>query len=298
LLGAKEGRCYQTLIAPSESEEQSPAAFVEVSAITVVADSRGSMGLSISETGAMNGQYDGLPDLFITHWVAQENALYQSLRLDEEVVEYRDKIREFRLGEISLNVVGWGCGFGDLDLDGRADLMVANGSTLEDRDDTSRLIAEPVFVFWNDGQQFQEIASRTSDALGKTYAARGLAIADFNDDGWPDVALSINRGEPLLLLNQTSLPHHFLKVRLQAPAAACFGAKVEAVVSGQPQVQWWGADVSLLSQHAPELIFGLGRSKQADAVRVTWADGKITEYPATNAGRFVAKRSDKTDPPR
>lgn len=292
MLGVKEGSFYRTLSDPSESGERSPAAFVEVSAITGVADSRGSMGLSVAETGAMNGQYDGLPDLFITHWVAQENALYQSLRLDEEVIEYRDKIREFRLGEISLNVVGWGCGFCDLDLDGRADLLVANGSTLEDRDDTSRLIAEPVFVFWNDGQQFQEIASRTCDALSRPYVARGLAIADFNDDGSPDVAVSINRGEPLLLLNQTSLPHQFLKVRLQAPAAACFGAKVEVVVAGQPQVQWWGADVSLLSQHAPELIFGLGRGKQADAVRVTWADGKVNEYPATLAGRFVAKRTD------
>ena len=291
MLGAKEGSFYRTLLDPAESAEQSSTAFVEVSAITGVADSRGSMGLSVAETGAMNGQYDGLPDLFITHWVAQENALYQSLRLDEEVIEYRDKIREFRLGEISLNVVGWGCGIGDLELDGRADLLVANGSTLEDRDDTSRLIAEPVFVFWNDGMQFQEIASRTCDALGKPYVARGLAIADFNDDGWPDLALSINREEPLLLLNQTSLPHQFLKIRLQAPAAVCFGAKVEVIVGGQPQVQWWGADVSLLSQHAPELIFGLGRSKQADSLRVTWADGKVTEYPATPAGRFVAKRT-------
>ena len=27
----------------------------------------------------MSGKPDGLPDMFITHWVAQENALYQSV---------------------------------------------------------------------------------------------------------------------------------------------------------------------------------------------------------------------------
>jgi hypothetical protein len=256
---------------------------------TGAADFRGSMGLSVGETGALNDNCDGLPDLFLTHWLAQENALYQSLRLVEDCWEYRDKTREFRLGEVSLNVVGWGCGFCDLDLDGRQDLVVANGSTLEHKDDPTRLIAEPAFVFWNDGRQFQEIAAQTGEALREPRSARGLAIADFNDDGLPDVAISINRGQPLLLLNETPTEHRFLKIRLRASSARCFGAKVELRSGARRQVQWYGADVSYLSQHAPELIFGLGTEDKADEVCVTWADGRTTTCQSVPAGRFTAE---------
>ncbi|MHB8971683.1 MAG: CRTAC1 family protein [Pirellulaceae bacterium] len=288
MLGVRDGSFYQTLLDSPQADLGSSRPFADLSAVTGAADSRGSMGLSVGETGALNGNFDGLPDLFLTHWVAQENALYQSLPLADGLIEYRDKTREFRLGEISLNVVGWGCGFCDLDLDGRADLVVANGSTLEQPEDSRRLITEPVFVFWNDGKQFQEIAARTSVVLQARHCARGLAIADFTNDGLPDVAISVNRGQPLLLRNETTTRNRFLKVRLQGRAAACFGAKVEVRLGEQWQVQWWGADVSFLSQHAPELIFGLGMSDSADEVRITWADGKTSHYESVSAKLFKA----------
>jgi hypothetical protein len=277
--GSAEGSLYDRMRRLEAARDGSATTFFDISPITGSADFRGSMGLSVGETGALNNNLDGLPDLFLTHWVAQENALYQSQVLDDDFL-YRDKIREFRLGEISLNVVGWGCGFCDLDLDGRPDLVVANGSTLEHKSDPQQLIAEPAFVFWNDGRQYQEIAARTGQALRGRHVARGLALADFNNDGRPDIAISVNRGQPLLLVNETATNNRYLKVRLRGPSAKCFGAKVELRTGGAPrQVQWWGADVSYLSQHAQELIFGLGTGPEPDELRVTWADGRVVTYP-------------------
>lgn len=263
--------------------------FVDLSAMTGTADTRGSMGLSVAEVNGFRGKSDGLPDLFITHWVTQENALYQSLRLPGGGLEYRDKTREFRLGEISINMVGWGCGFADLDLDGRMDLVVANGSTLEESQDQSRLIAEPLFAFWNDGKQLVNLAPRAGAAMQGRYNARSLALADYDGDGDVDLAVGINRGRPLLLRNDTPHGNGALRVRLAGPAAACFGAKVEVTVAGTPHTQWYGADVSFLGNHAPELIFGLGRAERAQSVVVHWADGRRTTLKDAARGVVTIK---------
>jgi len=50
------------------------------------------MGLSGGQFGEMNGRSDGFPDAFVTHWLAQENALYLSEML-AGTLEYHDKTR-------------------------------------------------------------------------------------------------------------------------------------------------------------------------------------------------------------
>ena len=50
--------------------------FEDISHAAWVADYRGAMGLAAGDWNR-----DGDDDLFVTHWVAQENALYDSLRL-------------------------------------------------------------------------------------------------------------------------------------------------------------------------------------------------------------------------
>jgi len=261
--------------------------FADIGVTTGSADPRGSMGLSIAEMGMMGGKPDGLPDLFITHWVAQENALYVSMTSPGGALEYRDKTRRLRLGEISLDRVGWGSALVDLDRDGRLDLAVGNGSTLEVKGDPTRLVAEPIFLLWNTGTAFADIAAAAGDALHKAYGARGLAAADYDGDGDVDLAVSINRGAPLLLRNDTVTTNRGLAVRLDAPAARAFGARVRVTVAGRdgpPDIRWWGADVSWCSGHAPEMIFGLGTATEA-RVEVTWTDGRHTVLEHATAGR-------------
>jgi len=279
-------RLFRNLAGEIDGEALGAGLFQDDSLYTGTGDPRGSMGLSVAEVGGMDGEPDGLPDLFITHWVTQENALYESLRMPRDIIEYRDKTRRYRLGEVSIDNVGWGCGFVDFDLDGRVDIAVTNGSTLESKQDRLLLRAEPLFLFWNAGTHFIEVAGDAGPACGGRYWGRGLAAADYDQDGDVDLAIVVNRGQPLLLENQTATEHASLAVLLHGPAAALFGARVEVVAGGRRQVRWYGADVSFLSMHAPELIFGLGEALTADEISVRWADDSQTRVESVPAGRF------------
>ena len=261
-----------------------PVGFVDLSAVSGIADPRGAMGLSVAEIGDLAGIADGLPDLFITHWLTQENALYFSQLGAAGKLEYRDKTRQFDLGEISIDRVGWGCAFVDLDRDGRVDIAVANGSTLEQNEDALLLKPEPLFLFLNTGTTFRDVAPASGADAARLYAARGLAAADYDGDGDVDLALSCNQGAPVLLRNDSPTNHRSISLRLRGRAAFCRGAKVEVASGGRNQVRWWGADVSYLSMHAPEMIFGLGASTQADRIRVIWADGAVSEIEHVAAG--------------
>ncbi|MDP7742659.1 MAG: CRTAC1 family protein [Lentisphaeria bacterium] len=282
-------RLYRNMGA--EFEGESPILFADLSAITGTADPRGSMGLSVGEIGGMSGKRDGLPDLFITHWVAQENAFYQSVLTSGGDLEYRDKTRHFRLGENSLDMVGWGSALADFDLDGRLDIAVANGSTLEHSNDPLKLKAEPIFLLWNDGRVFHDVAPTAGKALARRHWARGLAVADYDRDGDVDIAIAINSGRPLLMRNETETGHHSLLVTLAGPPAARFGARVEVRVNDVPQTRWWGADVTFLGMHAGELVFGLGTSTAADELHVRWMDGSETTLAAVPAGRVQVDHS-------
>jgi hypothetical protein len=90
-------------------------------------------------------------------------------------------------------------------------------------------------------------------------------------------------GVPILLRNDTINGNRSLTVHLKGRAAFCFGAKVEVWVGGHRQIRWYGSDVSYLSMHSTDMIFGLGRADHASRVRVSWVDGKdstLNEVPA------------------
>ncbi len=271
----------------NRSGEASTLAFIDLSAMTGTADPRGSMGLSVADVGGRD-EPDGLPDLFITHWVAQENAFYQSFRTSAGHIEYRDRTRRYRLGEISTDTVGWGCAFVDFDLDGRFDLAVANGSTLELADDPGRLKPEPLFLLWNRGEQFVDLSPNAGPVAASKHVARGLAAADYDGDGDVDLAITVNRGALLLLRNDTASAGRSLTVELSAPDALRFGARVcvrrEAAV---PQTRFAGCDVSYLSMHERNLVFGLGADGGAWEVEVQWADGRMSRAEGKGSGRVV-----------
>ncbi|MEM7051734.1 MAG: ASPIC/UnbV domain-containing protein [Acidobacteriota bacterium] len=130
--------------------------------------------------------------------------------------------------------------------------------------------------------------------------ARGLAIADFDNDGDLDLAINNNPGDsgdperarPSLLRNDVGARHHWLSVELEGTASnrSAIGARVTLEIAGEPQTQLVVAGSSYASQHHRRLSFGLGEEPQADRLTVHWPSGLVetfTELPARHRLRII-----------
>lgn len=270
--------------------------FEDISHAAWVADYRGAMGLAV-------GDYDrdGDLDLFVTHWLAQENAFYWNLRLSHAnggargPLKFTDIADMMGLGQIALQDIGWGTSFFDYDNDGRLDLFAVNGSTLQDEADPSKLVPMKNRLFWqrNPEEGFFETSAVSGPIFAQRRVGRGAAFADYDNDGDIDIAV-VNHGEaPLLLRNDGGSKNHWLKVRLRPSKSnrGGFGTRVEVEAGGVRQIEEIGAQPSYLSQNALEAHFGLGKQAAADRLVVRFPSGVVRELRqvAVNQTVYVAE---------
>jgi hypothetical protein len=265
--------------------------FEDISHPAWVADYRSAMGMAVGDFDR-----DGDDDLFIAHWVAQENALYENLLINRNArtnseagspastnvpppLRFVDIADAKGLGQIALPYVGWGTEFVDLDQDGWLDLLVANGSTLEiDGSMPKKLQPQEMFLFWNRrGEYFYNLAP-LNPSLSEKHVSRGLACADFDNDGDMDFAVA-DLGEGVRLFRNDMATGHWLKVRLRSKNAA---GVANGFGDGSTAIAWLGGEqlrrsvtgVSYLSQSSHTLHWGLGAATQVDRLEIRWHAGE------------------------
>jgi enediyne biosynthesis protein E4 len=288
-----------------------PAGFEDAGLAAWVADYRGAMGLAAGDWNR-----DGDDDLFVTHWIAQENALYDSLLADVRArdatgpagpalpagIAFSDLAAPLGLGQIALRFVGWGTEFVDLDADGWLDLVVANGSTFERRDDPTRLEPQVPLLFWNRrGEHFHDLAPG-SELLSVPHVGRGLALADYDLDGDPDLAI-VQHGEGVQLLRNEMAAGRSVSLKLVSRTAAGEllgrgdGARVIARL-GQTVLRRVVGGASYLSQSSRTLHLGLGEAERIDELEVHWLGGGTDVYRGIEAGAVWELREKEAEPRR
>ena len=266
--------------------------FEDLTTAALVGDYRGAMGLTV---GDWDGDLD--PDFFVTHWVAQENALYENMSASdpegrERPVLFMDVADRVGLGQVALEMVGWATRLVDLDGDGLRDLFVVNGSTIPLRDEPEKLTPMRSHLYWNagPGRGFYEIGAVAGDFFREQHVGRGGATFDYDLDGDEDLVVMLHGEGPRLLRNDGGNAKRSIRLRLRQPSGNRFalGARVRLEAGGRGSVDQVGTQGSYLSQHAVgELSFGLGEAASVDRLVVTWPDGGTEEAGPLPADSLV-----------
>lgn len=187
------------------------------------------------------------------------------------------------IGPASRSVLTFGLFLFDADLDGRLDLLQANGHVEDaiNRVQPSQRYAQAAQLFWNCGgacpRDFVPLPASATGDLTRPLVGRGAAYADIDGDGDQDVALTQTGGPPLLLRNDQASGHAWLRVRLigRPPNTDGIGARVRLEAGGHSQERQVSPVRSYLSQTESTLTFGIGAAELVERLEVTFPDGSV-----------------------
>ena len=242
-------------------------------------------------------------DLFTTHWVNEDHALWrnQSETTPDQSILMEDVGPTTGILEIKSTAdVGWGVELIDLDNDGHLDIVLANGSTIEDELtlevlEDPKLLPQKCRLLHNDGDaNFIDISGSGGKFFQRELIARGLACADYDQDGRVDMAIVLHSGEGTLLQNTSQKTGNWLQVKLEGTTSNRFGigAQIEVKVGANTHSRQCVLSSSYLSSNSLVRHFGLGKAERADLVVVRWPSGKTTEQKDVKLNQQITIREE------
>jgi hypothetical protein len=213
---------------------------------------------------------DGWMDLFVANIDQEIFSLYQNNH-DET---FTDVSMPIGIGMDTRWMSGWGLKFFDYDNDGNLDLILANGFPDDLVEQSSHQVTykEPLLLFQNLGHKFKNVSAESGPIFSKSFAARGLALGDFNNDGAVDVLISVNDAAPILLKNNAASGNHWLGLHLVGRKSNpdAIGARVTYQCGDLKRTRVKVGGGSFLSSHDPRIVVGIGTRSKIDWLEVKW----------------------------
>lgn len=257
------------LYVPTESGRYEETGQLAGVATDEVGHDEGSMGIAV-------GDYDGdaLPDLFVTNFEREDNALYRN----EGAGMFLHVSQRTGLAGPSRMYVGFGTSLTDFDSDTWPDLIIANGHVFP----TGGLAgySQPPQLFRNvAGRRFEDVSHAGGEYFARRHVGRGLAVGDVDDDGAPDVAI-VHQNAAVELLRNRRAPAQYVRLQLRGVRsnAEAIGAEVRIQDGERQLVQWVAGGCGYFSQNDLRLLFALSAPAAAVDVNVRWPSGRAEAF--------------------
>jgi hypothetical protein len=262
------------------------------------------MGKAFAGMGVALGDVDndGLLDLYVTHLTSETNTLWKQ----GPAGRFRDGTAEAGLLATRWRGTGFGTLMADFNLDGAPDIAVVNGRVLHGGPARNtglgfwETYAEHNQLLANDGTgKFQDLSASNPSLCGRWNVGRGLACADFDNDGAPDLLVTTVGDRARLFRNVAPERGHWLKVRAFDPQLKrdAYGAEVRVRAGERQWLRLINPAESYLCSSSPTALFGLGTTTQLDAIAVKWPDGTREVFPGGPVDRAVVVRKGEGQAP-
>jgi hypothetical protein len=257
-----------------------------ISGLAASEDGRYEAGMGID---AADVDGDGLLDVYITHLDMELDRLYHN-NGDET---FTDVTYSSGISSKAMLLSGVATKFIDYDNDGWPDIVQANGAMVDNVNLYHSQITykEPLLMFHNLGNGHFE---KSSDSLGPDFvrpvAGRGLATADFFNDGSVGIVVNCRGDYPELLRNVGGNANHWLEVLLIGTKSNRdgIGSVLKLTAEGFVRVGQAKGGTSYMSASDPRIHFGLGKRTKIDSLVITWPSGQVDKLTNVPVDKIIA----------
>jgi tetratricopeptide (TPR) repeat protein len=182
------------------------------------------------------------------------------------------------LGRISRVFSGWGMRIFDYDNDGNKDLFVANSHVMDNIALTQPHLSyrQKPLLLRNAGNEFSDVSSASGSIFGQSWASRGAAFGDLDNDGDIDIVVSTCDGPAYVLMNEGRSQNHWLSLELVGTKSNRMGLGARVTLTtreGRARYSEASTAGSYLSANDARVFFGLGTETSIREVRILWPSG-------------------------
>lgn len=232
-------------------------------------------GMNEASMGISCADFDrnGLNDIYLTHYYQMKNTLYRNLG---ELL-FEDDSWRTGVAAQTFSYLGFGTFPLDYNADGAPDLFVTNGHVLGSAIQPNAMTPQ---LFRNDGKgNFTDVSGKAGEYFRMTWLGRGVAAADFDNDGDTDLAVTHIDQPAALLENRTVTQKSFVGISLLSTSrtsSVCARVTIKSAEGEAVQMQIQNAGGSYLSSNDGRMIFPV--SSQQSTVEVLWPSGRVDSF--------------------